>query len=329
MRKLLLAAAAMMMVMTNASAQTEIVVQYPYPDLFNDTMKRVAAGFAKLRPDVKITFRAPYKDYEDATQRILRESITGELPDLTFQGLNRIRILADKGTALPLDELFAVEANAEAAGFHKAMLAAGSVNRKIYGLPFAISLPIVYYNFDLVQKAGGNLDKLPTNWDEVIALAQRINALGDDVHGVSFEWSITGNWLWQAEVFAHGGAMLNPDESKVAFDGDAGKVAIKTFARLVTDAKSPNLSGTDMRTAFAAGKVGILITSTAYLNTLTKQIGGKFRIRTGVYPGLTPDVSRLPPGGNAALIVARNPAKQRAAWEALKFFTGAEGGALM
>src|SRR5215510_7544398 len=329
MRKLLLAAAATMMVMSNASAQTEIVVQYPYPDLFNDTMKRVAAVFTKLRPDVKITFRAPYKDYEDATQRVLRESITGELPDLTFQGLNRIRILADKGIAVALDDLFAAEANAEAAGFHKAMLAAGSINNKIYGLPFAISLPIAYYNLDLVQKAGGNLDKLPTSWDEVIALAQKINALGADVHGVSFEWSITGNWLWQAEVFAHGGAMLNEDESKIVFDGEAGRAAIKSLARLVTEAKSPNLSGTDMRTAFAAGRVGILITSTAYLNTLTKQIGGKFRIRTSLYPGLRPGVSRLPPGGNAAIITARNPVKQRVAWEVLKFFTGAEGGAIM
>jgi hypothetical protein len=41
----------------------------------------------------------------------------------------------------------------------------------------------------------------------------------------------------------------------------------------VTEAKSPNLSGADMRTAFVAGKVRMLITSTAYLNTLAKQIG--------------------------------------------------------
>src|SRR5262249_5642276 len=93
--------------------------------------------------------------------------------------------------------------------------------------------------------------------------------------------------------------------------------------------QSPNLSGADMRTAFAAGKVGILITSTAYLNTLTKQAAGKFKIKTHVYPGLKAGTSRLPPGGNVAIITAKTAEKQKAAWEVLKFFTGATGGAIM
>src|SRR5262245_18118325 len=195
-----LALAASVALATSAtSAQTEVIVQYPYPDLFNNTMKRIADAFAKERPDIKLTFRAAYKDYEDATQRVLREAITGDVPDLTFQGLNRVRVFADKGIAVALEDHFKAEANAEAAGFHQAMRAAGTVNGKIYGLPFAISLPIAYYNVDLIMKAGGDPEKLRATWDDAIALAKRINALGEGVHGVAFEWSITGNWLWQAE----------------------------------------------------------------------------------------------------------------------------------
>jgi multiple sugar transport system substrate-binding protein len=327
--RLLAAAAALALAAGAAYAQTEVVVQYPYPDLFNNTMKRISETFAKERADIKMTFRAAYKDYEDGTQRVLREAITGDVPDVTFQGLNRVRIFADKGIAVALDDLFRAEANPDSAGFDQAMRAAGTVNGKIYGLPFAISLPIAFYNVDLIQKAGGNPERLPVTWDEVIALAKRINALGDGTYGVSFEWSITGNWLWQAEVFRNGGTMVNAHESRVAFDGDAGKAAIRTIARLVTEAQSPNLSGADMRTAFAAGKVGVLITSTAYLNTLTKQVDGKFSIKTHVYPGLTPGTSHLPPGGNVAIITAKTVEKQKAAWEALKFFTGAKGGAIM
>src|SRR5262249_61731101 len=148
-----------------------------------------------------------------------------------------------------------------AAGLHQPMRAAVTLNCGIYGLPFAISLPIAYYNLDLVQKAGGDPDKLPATWDEVIALAKRINALGDSVHGVAFEWSITGNWLWQAEVFRNGGTMLNADESRVAFDGEAGTAAIRTLARLVSEAQTPNLSGADQRTAFAAGRGGAASTA--------------------------------------------------------------------
>ncbi len=44
-----------------AQTQTEIVLQYPYPELFARTHKRIAEEFAKERPDIKITLRAPYK----------------------------------------------------------------------------------------------------------------------------------------------------------------------------------------------------------------------------------------------------------------------------
>src|SRR5262245_34317855 len=202
-------AALMLAAATGAHAQKEVVVQYPYPDLFNETHKRISEAFSRARPDLKVTFRAAYKDYEDATQRVLREAVTGEVPDVTFQGLNRVRVFADKAIAVPLDGFIGSERDFEAAGFHKAMFDAGTVNGKVYGVPFAISLPIVYYNLDLVKKAGGSEERLPTTWDEIVLLAKKIGALAPDTHGIVFEWSITGNWLWQAPVFANGGTMLD------------------------------------------------------------------------------------------------------------------------
>ena len=126
----------------SAQSQTEIFVQYPYGDVFNETHRRLAEGFAAEHPEIKVTFRAPYKDYEDATQRILREAVTGTGPDVTFQALNRVRALADKSVAAPLDDFIAAEKGFEAEGFHKAMFDAGSIGGKVYGLPFAVSLPI-------------------------------------------------------------------------------------------------------------------------------------------------------------------------------------------
>ena len=41
--------------------------------------------------------------------------------------------------------------------------------------------------------------------------------------------------MWQALVFSNGGTMLTADEKKVAFDGPAGKTAIETLGRMVTE----------------------------------------------------------------------------------------------
>ncbi|MDM7947911.1 MAG: ABC transporter substrate-binding protein [Oceanibaculum nanhaiense] len=331
MLKNLLASVAIAGVMAAGAAQaaTEIVVQYPYGELFNETHKQIAAEFAKKNPDVKVTFRTAYDSYEEGTQKILREAVTNQLPDVTFQGLNRVRILVDRDIAVPMDDFIKAEKDFEKEGFHQAMFDIGTQNGKVYALPFAISLPITYWNLDLVKQAGGDPANLPTTWDGVIALAKKIDALGPDINGITYVWDITGNWLWQAPVFAQGGTMLNADESKVAFDGPEGQFAMKTLARFVTEANMPNLSQADARATFAAGKTGVHITSTSDLAKTTGMIGGKFELKTHVFPDVKPGSGRLPAGGNVAMIVSTDKAKQKAAWEFIKFATGPLGASIM
>ncbi len=331
MLKNLLASVAVAGVMAAGAAQaaTEIVVQYTYGELFNETHKQIAAEFAKVNPDVKVTFRTAYDSYEEGTQKILREAVTNQLPDVTFQGLNRVRILVDRDIAVPMDDFIKAEKDFEKEGFHQAMFDIGTQNGKVYALPFAISLPITYWNIDLVKQAGGDPNSLPTTWDGVIALAKKIDALGPDINGITYVWDITGNWLWQAPVFAQGGTMLNADESKVAFDGPEGQFAIKTLARFVTDANMPNVSQPDARATFAAGKTGVHITSTSDLAKTTGMIGGKFELKTHVFPDVKTGSGRLPAGGNVAMIVSSDKAKQKAAWEFVKFATGPLGASIM
>jgi len=331
MLKSFLAAAALSLAASAslAQTQTEVVMQYPYPELFTETHKRIAEEFAKVRPDIKVTLRAPYESYEDATQKVLREAVTNQLPDVTFQGLNRIRVLVDKNIPAELDGYIAAEKDFDKQGFHQAMYDIGTTNGRVYALPFAISLPIVYANLDLVKQAGGDPNNLPKTWDELIALARKIKALGPDVNGVTYVWDMTGNWMWQAPVFAHGGTMLNADETKVAFDGPEGKFAIDMLARLVTEGGMPNLDQPAMRAAFAAGKTGFNITSTSDLAKVTQMIGGKFELKTLPFPDVVSPNGRLPAGGNVVMILAKDKAKRDAAWEVVKFWTGPKGAAIM
>ena len=328
-RQLGLALATALAVAGSVHAATEIVVQYPYGELFNETHRQIAAEFAKKRPDIKVTFRAAYDSYEEGTQKILREAVSRQLPDVTFQGLNRIRILVDRKIAAPMDEFIKAEKDFEKEGFHQAMFDIGTQDGKVYALPFAISLPITYWNLDLVRKAGADPSQLPTTWDGVIALARKIHDLGPDINGITYVWDITGNWLWQAPVFAQGGSMLNADESKVAFDGPAGQTAMRNLGRFVTEARMPNLSQADARATFAAGKTGVHITSTSDLAKTTQMIGGKFELKTHVFPDVKAGSGRLPAGGNVAMIVATDKARQQAAWEFVKFATGPLGAAIM
>jgi multiple sugar transport system substrate-binding protein len=195
-------------------------------------------------------------------------------------------------------------------------------------MAFAVSTPIIYYNTDLVEQAGGDPGDLPTDWDGVLKLAQDINALGADKVGIYHSWAITGNWMWQALVFSHGGSMTTADESAVAFTDENGQRAMATFARILDEGKMPDLSHEAARQTFFAGNMGIWTESTSLLRVADENVGGKFNWKTGPFPLAGPN-PRLPTGGNAALMFAKDPAQQAAAWEFMKFITGPVGATIM
>ena len=100
----------------------EIEFAYPYSGLFDVTYQRIMPQFEAEHPDIKVKFRATYENYEDATSTILREATSGNLPDVTMQGLNRQAPLVDKGIAKSLEPFISNEANFEKDGYHSAML---------------------------------------------------------------------------------------------------------------------------------------------------------------------------------------------------------------
>jgi multiple sugar transport system substrate-binding protein len=143
-----------------------------------------------------------------------------------------------------------------------------------------------------------------------------------------FDWTITGNWSWQGLVFSHGGTMLNPEETQVAFNQEPGLRAIRTLRRFVDEGRMPDIRPATMFTDFFSGRLGISMQSTAQLGRYNREIGGRFPLLTGRYPLSAPN-GRVPAGGNVAMMFTRDAQKQRAAWEFIKFATGPIGGTMM
>jgi multiple sugar transport system substrate-binding protein len=310
-----------------AQSPTEIKVLYSAPDLFKTLHEQIAVEFMKAHPQYKVTFLAPLPAYEEAAQATLRAAVTNTLPDVAYQGLNRQRVFFNRGLAQPLDPLIAADPDFKTYGHSPGLLDVGRFGGKQLGIGFSVSTPIIYYNADLVTKAGGNPAALPGDWDGIFALARKIKALGGSTQGFHFDWDITGNWMWQALVFSNGGTMLTADEKKVAFDGPAGKVGIETLSRMVTEGTMRDVAQNVSLQDFTSGTMGVWGHSTSRLGGVTKQVGDKFRLLTGPFP--TQADGRLPLGGNVAMLFTKDPAKQKAAWEYIKFATGPIGATMM
>lgn len=310
------------------STPVDLTVQYSIPNLFKDVMESMAKAYMAKTPNVKITFRAPELDYEAIMQRNLRDAITNTLPDVAFHGLNRQRTLLERNIPLDLKPFMDADPQTKELGFSPALLSLGQVGNAQTGIGFALSTPILYYNANLVREAGGDPGKLPTSWDEVIKLAAAIHDPATTRTGMFFDWTITGNWAWQGLVFSHGGTMLSTDETRVAFGDEPGQRAIRALRRFVEEGKMPDIKPDTAFQDFFGGRLGISMQSTAQLGRYNREIGGRFPLVCGRYPISAPG-GRVPAGGNVAMMFSKDAAKQRAAWDFIKFACGPEGGTMM
>ena len=327
--KILTAAAVSMMVALPAHAETTITVHYPMPGFFKDVMDTISKKFMEENPDIKIQFANPSATYEEGIQTIMRQAGTAEMPDVTFIGLNRLRMADERNIPVDMGPMIANDKQSMAdQGFSDTILKLAQVNGKQVGLAFATSNPIMYYNADLVKAAGGDPDQPPKTWDEVIALGKKIKALGNGVDSIDFRWQ-GDDWMFSALLFGAGGTMLSADETQIAFNGPEGQNAMGMIDRLVKEAGMPVFTKAAGEQAFVAGKVGFAFQTTGALRNTIKNVGDKFDLRTAPIPLIDPVKGKLPTGGNAVVILTHDETKQAAAWKFAKFAAGPYGASVV
>jgi multiple sugar transport system substrate-binding protein len=324
-----LAAAALTLVATTAARAEPVTldVLYAFP-AFAKFHEPIAAEFMKKNPEIKINFRAPAASYDEGHQTMLRSSVTNQLPDVYYSGFHLLTELVEtldkRKQVVDLGALLKGEPEAwRKANYSDALLSLGQVGGKQAGLAFNASTPLMYFNTELVKKAGGNPDKMPDNWADTIALAKKIRS--GDTAGLAYnihDWP--DDWLWRGIVQQGGHKLLDASGKKVAFGGDVGLKALQTLRSLVTENGMPLIDWDQSRQQFIAGKIGIFFDTPARLRQVTDLIGDRFTLKTALFPIDDKAKGTLPTGGNAAIITAKDPAKQKAAWEFVKFVTGPE-----
>ena len=311
-----------------AWAEDKIVVEfaYPYSHLFDVTYEAILPKFYEAHPNIEIKMRATYESYEDGTNTILREAVAGTLPDVTMQGLNRQAILVEKGIAKSLEPFIAAEADFAKDGYHKAMLDLGTFEGDVHGLPFSISLPVGYYNMEVMAKAGYDETNLPTTWEEVVQACVKLREAGVD-NPMFWGWNITGNWFLQALMWSQDKATVVDADFQI--DTDEGLTALTTMKDIFRGCEMQNLEWKAALASFSAGDIGMMYWSTSAVGAVERAMGD-FTLVTNEFPGLSASGPMgLPAGGNSAMLVStsEDPAELEAAWAWLKFITSGEGAA--
>ncbi|MBF9052441.1 extracellular solute-binding protein [Roseobacter sp. HKCCD9010] len=303
-----------------AAAQTEIRVHYAIPTIWADTQEQLAEAFMAAHPDITIVMDGPAESYAEGVQRLLRENVAGTAPDVAYVGLNRWRILEDRGVIYPLDDF--LPEDTEAAGYTDALLSLGQFEGAQHALATSASTMVLYVNPDLVEQAGGSMEDFPTDFDGIIELAAEIDALGDNIEGV---WIGRHDWRFQSLLGSHGGRPLNADETDITFDSEAGLMAASLYNRFMTEGGMPSWGQDDARQAFPAGTLGMFFESSSLLKRFEEGSAGNFELVVRPTPVVAEENVYFPTGGSAIVVMTDDPERQAAAWEYLAFVTGPEG----
>ena len=314
---------ALMLSATAAAAQsTEIRVHYAIPTIWAETQAALEEAFEAAHPDIDIVIDGPAESYAEGVQRLLREAVAGNLPDVAFVGLNRWRVLEARGLTQPLDPLMADMDPAEA-GYTPALLSLGRYQGTQHALATSASTLVAYLNPDLVERAGHDPAACPESYDDLIALAADIDALGEDVDGI---WIDRHDWRFQSLLGAHGGRPMTPDETDITFDSEAGIDAASLYARFAEEAGMPGYIDDQARQAYPAGTLGVMMDSSSLLTRFTEAAGGRFDVTVCQLPvAASPGEVYFPTGGSGIVMLTDESEAQAAAWEYIRFVTGPEG----
>lgn len=292
------------------------------PSIFKPMFEKLVEKFEIENPDIKVNLDASERDQKKMIQKLLRLAVTNDLPDVTFQGYNYIRILVDRDLAVPLDAFVEGDPDWKDDTFSTSVTSSASMNGTTYGLGVGMSFPIMYYNPELLEAAQYTSSNLPESWDGLVDLGEKIGETDPNALGLLIR---THPWVFQAMVESQGGHLMDASETHITFSGAEGQKAFDILQQIGKAGQAEkNFTREQGRQGFAAGTVGILIDSSSSLKSLQEQAAGNFEVMTAPLPLPSNDAS-IPAAGIASVMITHDSERQAAAWKFMKFVSSPEG----
>ncbi|MGI5200365.1 ABC transporter substrate-binding protein [Spirillospora sp. CA-108201] len=292
---------------------------YGTADLGGKGTQELIDSFEKANPSIKI--KAQGVAVADVLTKLRTSGLSGNGFDVAQIGWSK---MAQAYQSLPITPVQRIATAQDwqqtSAGFNQAVLAATRHDGVTAVMPYTMSVPALFYNPDLFRSAGLDPAKPPTTMAEVKSAALKIVKKG--AQGVYFDaaGASKSDFLTQSLINSNGGSVVDSG-GKVAFDRPPAVQAMQTLADLTKSGAQPGVGEADAIAAFKAGKLGMLVTSTAVLAALDAAASGKFEVQAAGFPGFGSGPARPTYSGAGLAVLSKDPAKRRAAWAFVKFLT--------
>lgn len=211
--------------------------------------------------------------------KVLRQASSRTLPDLLMLDNPDLQQIAQTGALTPLDR-FSIDSG----GFAKGILSAGTYEGKVYGLAPYVSTVALFYNKDMLAKAGV---AVPRTWGELKKAAAELTRPGRYGMAVDANATFEGTWQFLPFLWSNGG-----DERRL--DTPQAAQALQLWVDLVKSGSMSksvlNWTQADVHDQFIAGRTAMMVNGPWRIPALNKDKN----LRWGVAPIPVPRAGQTP-----------------------------------
>lgn len=235
-----------------AAAEVRVVVATYSPET-----KPIFEGMAKdfMAANPGTTVKIEEVAWDNLQQRLTTDIAGGTAPDIAIIGTRWLVDYVANDIAEPLDSCVTPEVKGR---FIETFLAPSVMDGKLYGLPVAASARAMYYNKDLLAKAG--VATPPATWDQLVAAAEKVKAGGAYGFGLQGK-EIETDAYWYYSLWTHGGNLIENGKSGVA--SPAAIAAATLYKSMIdkglTEPDPTALNRQDVESLFKQGRAAMIL----------------------------------------------------------------------
>jgi multiple sugar transport system substrate-binding protein len=323
-RRVLLGAAVGALVMPRRGRTDDAVVEIASTWGADKPFQKIVDAFNAKKSGVTAVNRYD-GTYEETARKALASVAAGRPPDIMVTGWKFAQFARHALNARDFREIDAARADRLLANFVPSVHPLVTVEGAVIGLPWAMSTPITYLDLELWKAAG--LDPAPPDDFDTTWLYDRARDMHKRLSGKhpTYRSAIdlsNNEWTSQSFIQNAGGTILGPD-GQVTLDTEEARHGMELYCQPAREGLWIPVSDAEQITAFDAGAIGIVTTSSA--SSLSFAAPGHRPVITARFPAIPGHRRHMNSGGNFLAIYTHDQERALAAMSFLEFCASDEG----
>ncbi len=296
--------------------------------IYGDAIKEIVANFNKLNTGKIIVVETFQGSYGDLNKKVRAAIQGGGVPDVAMAYEPETQEYQTAGTIVPIDDYLASSKYGISDEAIKDLMPNVLARQRIkqYGgktlsWPHGTSSQGVYYNVDLLKKAG--FERPTASLSNFAAQAKTIK---EKTGVIVFPYGTMMGGVWLNFLRSYGVNYVSDDGKTSNFEKPEALLALKLLKQMKDDGTAAVVSDTEQE--FTNQRSAMEISTTARTSSKVDLIGTKFNWGITLPPQGKADIKVTEMYGGNQVLFKSNPKKQLATWLFMRYFAGTDAQAI-